>query len=93
MSRPQSLADHAVHALSAVVEMDRGIDTRNPERHALRILKETAEQILADAFKRVDELAFKAAALRMLGDDTARVDPDTTPNAGIHRAAEGRPVE
>lgn len=64
-----SLADDAVSALAAVRRMDDGVELEHDERHQVRSLKRYAEQTLAEAFHRAQELAFLASDIRKLGDE------------------------
>jgi hypothetical protein len=67
-----SLADQAIAALASVRAMDDGIDNTLPERHIVRSLKRNAEQILADAFRQVSNLAYLAADVRNTFRDATR---------------------
>jgi len=63
-----SLADDAVSALAAVRAMDAAMDVDHPERHSVRTLKRMAEQMLADAFRQAQELAYLATDLTSMVD-------------------------
>jgi hypothetical protein len=64
MNHPDSLADRAIKALSAVDRMDEGVTNENDERHHIRTLKRLAEQQLAEAFHQARELAYLAEEIR-----------------------------
>jgi hypothetical protein len=62
----KSLADLAVEALAEVRAMDSGVELEHPERHTVRDMKSTAEQILDQAFRQAKRLAASAQDLREL---------------------------
>ena len=59
----QSLADCAVSAISDVLAIGENMDDEHPMRHAVRNMKRTAEQIIADAMRQATELAYQAKKL------------------------------
>jgi hypothetical protein len=63
-----SLADDAVSVLAAVRAMDEKMDLDHPERHSVRTLKRMAEQVLADAFRQAQGLAYLATDLTSIVD-------------------------
>jgi hypothetical protein len=65
-SEPKSLADRAVETLAAVRAMDTGVALEHPERHTVRELKATAEQIIEQALRQAARLAESANDLREL---------------------------
>lgn len=60
MSHMPSLADQTIAALAAVAAMDGEITNDSPERHQVRSLKRAAEQILSDAMRHANDLAYLA---------------------------------
>ena len=55
-----SINDRAIEAMAAVSQIGNGLTNESPERHIIRSLKRTAEQILSDAFIRATDLSFQA---------------------------------
>ncbi len=55
-----SINDRAIEAMTAVSQMGNRLTNESPERHIIRSLKRTAEQILSDAFIRATDLSFQA---------------------------------
>ena len=55
-----SINDRAIEAMAAVSQIGNGLTNESPERHIIRNLKRTAEQILSDAFIRATDLSFQA---------------------------------
>lgn len=71
----KSLADRAVETLAAVRSMDAGMALENSERHVVREMKATAEQIIEQALRQAQRLATSAQDLRELHRQIdARVD-------------------
>jgi hypothetical protein len=70
MSHSESLADQAVTTLAAVAAMDNKVTNDHPERHAIRNLKRTAQDILSSALRQARDLAYQAEQLH---EDMARV--------------------
>ena len=60
----QSLADLAVETLAAVQQMNDGIGLEHPERHAIREMKQAAEQVLADAFRVAQRIVWASKTVR-----------------------------
>jgi hypothetical protein len=69
MAESKSLADEAVAALAAVRAMDEGMDMTHPERHSVRSLKQTAQDVLLSAFRQAQTLAYLATDLTALVDN------------------------
>lgn len=61
-----SLADRAVEALALLRDMDKNVGNGDPERLVIRSLKQTAGQILSDAFARVGDLAAQVERIQRL---------------------------
>lgn len=62
MNQP-SMADNAVDAIAAVRAMGEGLPIDAPERHAVRSLQRTAEDILIQAMRQARDLAYQAESL------------------------------
>jgi len=62
----KSLADRAVETLAAVRAMDTGVEIEHSERHTVREMKATAEQIIEQALRQAQRLAVSAQDLREL---------------------------
>lgn len=60
----QSLADMAVEILGRVQQMSDGIGSEHPERHAIREMKQAAEQVLIDAFRAAQRIVWAAGTVR-----------------------------
>ena len=98
-----SLADQAVEVLGMVRAMDADLTNDRPERHQVRNMKRMAEAAIGEGLRRAAEFAWMAKDLprlvaevdKLARKNAADMLPAETerPNAGIHRAAEGRPVE
>lgn len=69
MADSKSLADEAVAALAAVRAMDEGMDLNHPERHTVRNLKRAAEEVLANAFRTAQTLAYMGSDVTSLVDN------------------------
>lgn len=69
MAESKSLADEAVAALAAVRAMDEGMDLNHPERHTVRNLKRAAEEVLGNAFRTAQTLAYMASDVTSLVDN------------------------
>jgi len=74
MAQNMSLADQVIQSLADVRQMDEGIDTDCPERHAVWSLKRVAEQAIADAMRTATELAWQAKAIRKLAREIEATD-------------------
>lgn len=75
----QSLADQAVTALAMVKAMGESrMGLEHPERHAIRYMKRTAEQILETAFRQAIDLAYQSAELPKLVEE---VRAESTPKS------------
>lgn len=70
-----SINDRAIEAMTAVSQIGRDLTNDSPERHIVRNLKRTAEQILSDAFCRVTDLHFQAMAVSDTFRDQEAQDP------------------
>ena len=91
MAENMSLADQAVQALAMVKAMDEGLEMEHPERHAIRSMQRVARQVIEAGLRSAIDLAWQAQDLRKMAREIEAADKPH--NAGIHRAAEGRPVE
>jgi len=69
MAENRSLADEAVAALAAVGAMTDGMDLNHPERHSVRNLKQAAEEVLRNAFRTAQTLAYMGSDLTSLVDN------------------------
>ena len=69
MAENMSLADQAVAALAAVRAMDEGMDLNHPERHTVRNLKRAAEEVLGNAFRTAQTLAYMGSDVTSLVDN------------------------
>jgi hypothetical protein len=81
----QSLADLAVETLARVQQMGDGIGLEHPERHAIREMKQTAEQVLADAFRVAQRIAWASGTVREVVAEVAV----TAQKAASQEAADG----
>lgn len=68
----QSLADLAVETLARVQAMSDGIGLEHPERHAIREMKQTAEQVLADAFRVAQRIVWASRTMREVVDEVSK---------------------
>lgn len=66
MAQNMSLADQVIQTLADVRQMDDGIDTDCPERHAVWNLKRLAERAISDAMLAATELAWQAKSIRKM---------------------------
>ena len=69
MAENRSLADDAVAAIAAVGAMYDGMDLNHPERHSVRNLKHAAEEVLRNAFRTAQTLAYMGSDLTSLVDN------------------------
>lgn len=69
MAENRSLADEAVEAIAAVRAMSEGMDLNHPERHSVRNLKQAAEEVLRNAFRTAQTLAYMGSDLTSLVDN------------------------
>lgn len=69
MADSKSPADEAVAALAAVRAMDEAMDLNHPERHTVRNLKRAAEEVLGNAFRTAQTLAYMASDVTSLVDN------------------------
>ncbi|WP_292041540.1 hypothetical protein [Massilia sp. UBA6681] len=60
----QSIADLFVETLGKVQRMSDGIGLEHPERHAIREMKQAAEQVLADACRVAQRIVWAAGSTR-----------------------------
>ena len=89
MAQNMSLADQVIQSLADVRQMDEGIDTDCPERHAVWSLKRLAEQGIADAMRAATELAWQAKAIRKLAREIESADkPHNAIVSGLPRKGE-----
>lgn len=66
MSEFKTLADQAVETLAAIRAMDEGLTLEHPERHVIRGMKRSVEQMVSSALTAALELTWQAKALREL---------------------------
>ena len=85
----QSLADLAVETLARVQQMSDGIGLAHPERHAIREMKQTAEQVLADAFRAAQRIVWAAGTVREVVAEVAAPAQEPGAQQGQSSAREG----
>ncbi len=84
MAENMTLADQAVQALAMVKAMDEGLELEHPERHAIRNLKRTAQNVLEAGLRYAIDLAWQADDLRKLARE---IEATKTPNGRIEAPA------